>query len=72
MLAENGLTGDKVFSSHILCGTSNTAALRSFINYHTLTTRRNASTVTSVGTVQYLHHTLNHLFMMARQYTMNV
>lgn len=61
-----------VFSSHILCGTSNTAALKSLINYHTLTTTGNASTVTSVGTVQCLQHSLNHLLMSARQYTMNV
>jgi hypothetical protein len=72
MLAENKLTGDEVFSSYILCGTSNIAALRSFINCHTLTRRRNASTVTSVATVQRLHHSLNHLLMLARQYTINV
>jgi len=69
VLTENGLTGDKVF---ILCGTSNTAVLKSLLNYHTLITRKNASTVTSAGTVQCLHHSLNHLFMLARQHTMNV
>lgn len=72
MLTENGLRGDKVFSSHILCGTSNTAALKSLINDHTLTRSRNASTVTSVGTVQCLHHSLTRLFMLAGQYKMNV
>jgi hypothetical protein len=59
VLAENELTGDEVFSSHILCSTSNTAVLKSLTHYHTLATRRNASTVTSVGTVQCLHQSLN-------------
>lgn len=72
MLTENGFRGDEVFSSHILCGTNNTAALKQLINDHTLTRRRNASTVTSMGTVLCLHHFLTHFFMLARQYTMNI
>ena len=72
MLTENRLTGDEGFSSHILCGTSNTSAPKSLLNFHTLTTRIRASTMTSMGTVHCLHHFLTHLFKRARQYTLTV